>query len=198
MAFSSGSARAKAGAIPRSWIPVMDKHRMIWIAADISGNTQSVYGRRIPLALDAVHNMTRLYAIDLQRITVAGFSGGGRTASIAALNYPDIFPRGLFIAGVNFWEEIASPSEETLAWPAGMAKPLPRNLTLVKEKSRLVLMTGDDDFNREQTETYHKIWFKKNPCRSLYLQVPDMKHELPPAEALDKALLFLDEKPTGP
>jgi hypothetical protein len=32
----------------------------------------------------------------------------------------------------------------------------------------------------------------------MYLQVPKMHHELPPAEWLDKALSFLDEKQTQP
>ena len=185
------------GSIPRDWMPIMEKHRMIWIAADNSGNLRSQYGRRIPLAMDAVYNMTKLYTIDPDRITISGFSGGGRTASIAALNYPDIFPRGLFIAGVSYWEELPIPSQGNMDWVPGMAEPNSQSLALVKEKSRLVLVTGDKDINREQTKTYYQTWYKKHTNRTLYLQVPRMRHELPPAEWLDKALSFLDEPLSG-
>ena len=147
-------------------------------------------------AMDAVYNMTKLYTIDPDRITVSGFSGGGRTASIAALNYPDLFPRGLFIAGVNYWEELPSQTVEAKIWMASMPEPNDRSLDIVKDKSRLVLLTGDNDVNRDQTRTYYQTWYRKNTNRVMYLQVPGMKHELPPAEWLDKALSFLDQKPS--
>lgn len=181
-----------SGKIPGDWQPLMDKHRLIWVGANKTGNDTNVYTFRIPLALDAVHNMLKLYNIDLDRVYVTGTSGGGRVASMAAMHYSDIFTGGIFIIGVNFWERVFVPNQKGKYWQASMTSPQPQFLSLASTSGRYVLLTGDFDSNRDQTQACYDRGYKKYLKNVLYIQVPKMGHEKPPAEWFEKALDFLD------
>ncbi|MHC4116995.1 MAG: prolyl oligopeptidase family serine peptidase [Planctomycetota bacterium] len=179
------------GDMPEGWRKLMDKRKLIWVGAHRSGNGHNVPGRRMALALDAVHNAERMYNVDPNRIYVSGISGGGRVASILAIHYPDIFSGGIFIVGVEYWEAIAVTGKPGQAW-----KPVPRPqakyLAMAKERGRYVLLTGDNDFNRMQTRDYYEKGYRKALRHTLYIQVPGMGHEMPPAEWYEKAIVFLD------
>ncbi|MDF1667128.1 MAG: hypothetical protein P1V97_35620, partial [Planctomycetota bacterium] len=68
------------GRPPPIWRSRFDKLKLIAIGADRSGNERKT-PVRIGLALDAVHNATRQYRIDSDRVYVGGFSGGGRVST---------------------------------------------------------------------------------------------------------------------
>lgn len=181
----------ESGRMPEAWSKMMDKYKLIWIGAHRSGNKHSVPGRRMALALDAVHNIKVMYNIDPNRVYVSGISGGGRVASILAIHYPDVFSGGIFVAGVECWEPIeVTGRPEQFYRP--MPKPQSKYLTMAKERGRYVLLTGDEDFNRAQTHDYYEKGYRKSLKHVLYIQVPGMGHELPPAEWYEKALVFLD------
>lgn len=180
-----------SGGIPTDWKPVMDNHKLIWVGANKAGNKENVYTRRMPLALDAVHNMVKLYNIDLDRVYVTGISGGGRVSSMTALHYPDIFTGGIFIIGVNYWERVFG-IEHKGYWPASMTSPQPQFMTRASQSGRYVLLTGDFDSNREQTQVFYEKGYKKRFKNVLYIQVPKMGHEKPPAEWFEKAIDYLD------
>jgi predicted esterase len=182
-----------SGSIERPAIKqLMDKHKLIWIGANNSGNDTSTYSRRIPLALDAAYNMQKLYNIDPNRVYVAGISGGGRVASITAFHHSDIYNGGIFINGANYWQNIPIPGKNS-SWDASSPKPQPVNLQRAKIFGRYVLLTGDEDNNKLQMQTYYKIGFKKCLNNLLYIEVPGMGHEMPPAEEFDKALEYVDK-----
>jgi hypothetical protein len=82
--------------LPFGWASILDRYGLIFVAAQRSGNDQSVIGRRAPLALEAAWNVQHRYAIDPARMFVGGFSGGARVALRLALAYPDLF-RGAFL-----------------------------------------------------------------------------------------------------
>ncbi len=119
--------------LPDGWADVLDRYGMIFVSADRSGNSQSVLGRREPLALLAEQNVVARYRVDASRIFIGGFSGGSRVASRLALGYPDVF-RGAFLdAGSD---------------PIGnAATPLPPRdlLRRFQEFSHLVYVTGEED-----------------------------------------------------
>ncbi len=85
--------------IPLDWISALDRRGMIFVTAARSGNAADVFDRREPLALLSAVNVVSRYAIDPQRIYVAGFSGGARVAEHLAIGYPDLFRGGLLLAG---------------------------------------------------------------------------------------------------
>lgn len=179
------------GFIPEGWDSLMDKHKLIWVGANRSGNRHNVPGRRMALALDAVYNIKKMYNIDPNRIYVSGISGGGRVASILAMHYPDVFSGGIFVVGVECWEAI-----EVTGKPGQFYRPMPRPqskyLAMAKERGRYVLLTGDNDSNRVQTKDYYDNGYSKQLRHVLYIQVPGMGHELPPDEWYEKAIIFLD------
>ena len=189
------------GDMPTGWGALLARHKLIWVGAHRSGNRHNVPGRRMALALDAVHNMRKQYNIDPNRIYVSGISGGGRTASILAIHYPDIFAGGVFVVGAEYWEAIPAVGKPGQMWKPA-PKPQPQYLAMARQRGRYVLLTGDNDFNRQQTRDYYEKGYKKDLRHVLYLQVPGMGHEMPPAAWYEKAIVFLDtatvsaERPT--
>ncbi|MFC1634214.1 prolyl oligopeptidase family serine peptidase [Planctomycetota bacterium] len=179
------------GHMPKGWDTLMDKHKLIWVGAQRAGNRHNVPGRRMALALDAVHNIKRMYTIDPNRIYVSGISGGGRVASMLAIHYPDVFSGGIFVVGVEYWEAIAVTGRPEQVWKP-MPRPQSKYLAMAKERGRYVLLTGDNDSNRRQTWDYYEKGYRKKLKHVLYIQVPGMGHEMPPAEWYEKAIVFLD------
>jgi predicted esterase len=179
------------GNMPRNFATLLDKHKLIWVGAHRSGNRHNVPGRRMALALDGVHNMKQQYNIDPNRIYVSGISGGGRAASILAMHYPDVFTGGIFVVGVEYWEAIAVTGRPGHAWKPAPA-PQPQYLAMARDRGRYVLLTGDHDSNRQQTQDYYEHGYKQKLKHVLYLQVPGMGHEMPSPQWYEKAIVFLD------
>ena len=178
------------GNIPTTWAPLMDKLKLIWIGANNSGNKHDVLARRMPLALDAVHNITRAYNIDPDRIYISGMSGGGRTASITSMHYPDVFKGAIFVTGACYWNWQQMPRNVKVK--SQMPKPNDRYIAMAKNTGRYVFLTGDNDFNRDEMRSYYQYGYSKMLDKTHYIQVPGMGHSLPPANWYYKALLYLD------
>jgi hypothetical protein len=180
------------GGPSRSWLSVIVKHHLIWIGADNSGNDRAI-GIRFGLALDAVHNLKKLYSIDDVRVYVAGVSGGGKAASMLALIYPDVFTGAVPISGVNYFRNIPVPSETNKVWPAAFERPGSLLLDRARQKSRFVLLTGSNDFNRESIQQIYEKGFVKDGFRHVeYVEVPGMGHGVPETQWLDRAIESLD------
>jgi len=184
------------GDMPEGWSALMDKHKLIWIGAHRSGNEHNLYGRRMPLALDAVFNMTKKYNIDPNRVYVCGDSGGGRVASILAMHYAEVFSGGVFIVGAEYWEPVPVTGRPGHMWKP-MPKPQSRYLAIARSRGRYVLLTGDHDANRAQTWDFYEKGYKRKLRHVLYIQVPSMGHETPPAQWYEKAIVFLDTAATA-
>ncbi|MBU4460960.1 MAG: prolyl oligopeptidase family serine peptidase [Verrucomicrobia bacterium] len=180
------------GGIPGGWASLMQKHRLIWIGANRSGNDHDPLRRRLPLALDAVFNMRKLYKIDANRIYVSGFSGGGRVASMLAMTHPEIFSGGIFVMGVSYWEPMKVPGDPAKSWGVGFGRPGDATLALARERGRYALMTGEKDFNREQTTAYYATGYSKALQHVILLEEPKIAHTLPSEDWYEKAIVFLD------
>lgn len=134
---------------------VLEEKGVIWIGADRSGNRRLLW-YRVLLALDAVHNLAQYYPIDPTRVYAAGYSGGGRIASLLAQLYPEIFRGGFSLFGVDYWRPVAIPHMPGAHWPASYPAPAKEVMRRVKLQSRFVLLTGELDFNRSQTTAVYK------------------------------------------
>lgn len=121
------------GSVPLDWRGVLDRHRMIYVAADRSGNDFNMLWRRLPLALHAYDNVAARYKLNPARIYVAGFSGGSRTAMRAALSYPDVFRGAILNAGSDPFGD------------AGIAVPPADLFRQFQQRSRIVLVSGAED-----------------------------------------------------
>jgi pimeloyl-ACP methyl ester carboxylesterase len=168
--------------LPEGWGEVLDRHGIIFVSAENSGNDQNVLGRRIPLALLAEQNVVRRYKIDPSRVYIAGFSGGSRVASRIALGYPDIFQGAIMDAGAD-----------TFGGDGGHPLPSADLVREFQEASRLVYIAGGndavalamDDASKHSAEEL--CAFHVND-----VSMPFSSHGAADAQALSQALDILD------
>jgi len=177
------------GNLHEGWRNVLEKHKLLWIGPNKVGNERAVWCR-MGLAVDAVFNMKKRYDIDANRVYIAGASGGGRVSSMLGVCYPDIFKGGMYIIGCNFYREMTAPNTGGKVWHRGYAPPPAEILAQAKKSVSHVLLTGETDPNREQTNEYYEKGFKKDGFLHVtYIEVPGMGHQPPNSEWFEKGLL---------
>jgi predicted peptidase len=164
---------ADTGRIKRDWKPLMQETNLIWISANRSGNNTHT-SRRVSYALLALTVMGRNYQIDKSRIYISGFSGGGRTASYVATEYPQLFKGAIYICGVLFWGD-----DRTIA------------IDEVR-KNRYVFLTGTKDFNLRDTKQVFKKYGKAGVEQVKLMVIPHMGHSNPRYSDYSKAIAWLD------
>ena len=179
---------------------VYAKHSLIHVAANNSGNKQMVW-IRLGLAIDAVHNMKKRYNIDGDRIYVTGVSGGGRCSSMLGIGFADVFDGAFPMVGCRFFTTIMSLEEPKKGWSRRFIRPVSAVYRKARLKNRYVLLTGQHDYNRNETESTYVNGFKKLGFKHVtYIEVPGMGHASPPAKFFEKGVIALDTPlkfPTG-
>lgn len=164
------------GDVPEGWGTVLDERRLIWVGPVDAGNNVMIVWR-MAKALEAVALAQQRYNLDKNRVYIAGFSGGGRMASVIAPNFPDYFAGGLFICGCNALDQTAVAGGRYLA---------------DARRGRYVFVTGQTDYNRDETRQVARGYRAARFASVDYLEVPDMDHALPSGAWFDKALAPLD------
>jgi hypothetical protein len=176
--------------LPAGYEAALEKRKLLAVSAYKSGNGRPIFDR-FRLAIDAAYNLEKKYRLDPTRIYVSGFSGGGRTASMLAVAYADLFSGAILLCGVNFYKDI--PSEAGKHWALNFI-PVDEALAIAKPKGRYVLVTGEKDFNLANTKAVFEHGFKKEGFKfAKLLEVPSLAHAPPPAEWFDQGLEFLDK-----
>ncbi|MEQ8179831.1 MAG: PHB depolymerase family esterase [Amphiplicatus sp.] len=161
-----------AGEIPRDWKKIFEAKNLIWVSVAKSGNKRPTM-RRIVETIVSPAYVTQNYAIDPKRIYVAGFSGGGRIASIVAPNYPDMFAGAVYICGVNPWEKEQPAALEQM------------------RANRYAFVSGSEDFNLRETREAHGE-YKKAKLDALLQVSPGAGHDMPDARKLEAVIDYLD------
>lgn len=168
-------------ALPRGWLPVLERAGMIAVTAARAGNAQNVLGRRVPLALAAYENVARAHRIDPRRVYVGGFSGGARVALRVALGFPDIFRGALLNAGSD---PLGSP-----------AVPLPSAELFERfsRGTRLVYASGTRDLAAAGADR-HSLASARTLCVEQLVELPIRggTHEPADARTFARALRELD------
>lgn len=181
-----------SGSPPPYWLPILDKHNLLWIGANNAGN-ERIGWYRFGLALDAAHNMKQRYNIDLDRTYISGMSGGGRVASRVGVVYADEFGGAYPIVGCDFYKRTPVPDQPNKIYLERYQAPVGRIMTRAMRENRYVLLTGSEDFNRDETQTiYEKGFLAEKFLHVTYLEVPGMAHALPNAEWFEKGIVALD------
>jgi predicted esterase len=183
------------GSPSADWIPLLEKFSIVWVGANQSGNERLIW-YRTNLALDAVYNMKKLYAIDLDRVYVSGESGGGRSSSRTALEYPDVFSGGIFMIGCDYFRTVKNvePGKSTV-FQAMFPAPAGSLLDRAKTKNRYVILTGEKDMNRYPCLSMAAAFKEDKFAHVTLFDVPGMGHERPVGanvEWFEKALAALD------
>lgn len=164
-----------SGDIPRGWKSVMDDYNLIWIAANNSGNRQTVALRKL-FAILAPSAVRREYRIDNDRIYVSGLSGGGKMASMVATDYAQLFKGAIFNCGVQPW-----------------SVKQPARFEQIKE-NRYVFVTGTLDQALKPTKKVYKQYKKAGLENIKLMVIRDMTHRNPNAYKFAEALSFLDAR----
>ncbi len=173
---------------------VLAARRLIWAGANRAGNRRATWNR-VGLALDAVHNLERLFSIDRRRVYVAGYSGGGRLASSLSMLFPEVFSGAFPQFGCDYFEPVAVPDRPGALWPARF--PPPRDLARLKREGRFVLLTGERDFNRSQTWAISERMLRDGFERVTYLEIPSADHYHGfDREWFERGIEALDAQPT--
>jgi len=140
-------SRDDNGAPPKEWLPILEKHRLIYIGPHKANHFER---RQIPMGLDAVHHAVKEYNIDPSRIYAGGFERGGLGASALALAYPDIFAGAEIHSGAGYCREIRKNPKDTIK-PKFV--PVDRNLfSLAMKNGRYVFFGVQGDPGRMQSQ----------------------------------------------
>ena len=174
--------------IPADWEEELENRGLLFVSAHHSGNLRQPLDR-FRLALDATCNMCRQYKIDRRHIYVAGFSGGARIASMLGVAYADVFAGTLCICGVNFYKDVVMDNGKKY-YPSTFA-PDPGVLLQGKQSSRFVLVTGEHDENRENTQATFRAFKRQGFQHVGCFEVPGMRHAMPARKILAEALDYL-------
>jgi len=167
---------ANSGGLARPGnLDVLSEENLIWIGANNSGNDRW-HWYRTGLALDAAYNMQKLYNIDPERIYIAGYSGGGRVASSLAFLYPEVFQGGAYFFGCNYFRKVNVPEKPGAYWRAGFPPPPDGDLPQLKKDHRFVLITGEHDFNRDETAAYFDEYKRDRFKNVTYIEIPEADH----------------------
>jgi dienelactone hydrolase len=179
---------------------VLRKHKLMWIGANKSGNNRTPWVR-LALAIDAAEYMQKTYKVDPNRVYASGASGGGRCASTLAFGFPDLITGGGYpIIGINFYRRVEvgpAAGGGTEFYPQGLKPPPGKLAQVMKKERRFVLLTGDNDMNRKETQLYSEAMKKDGFRYMTYIQVPGMGHQAPDAEWFEKGIVALDEPLNG-
>ncbi len=180
--------------VPPGWLDVFRRDKLIWISPNNTGNRRYV-PIRMGLALDAVHNMKKLYHIDENRVYVSGFSGGAGVASFLLHGFPNVFRGGYLLMGYLFYD---GRRNDLGQWEAGiLTPPWQGSLDQIKKNVRLVILNGEGDpgvwpgARRVDAETLRLDGFE----RVGFLEVPRLGHRLPDAVWFEKGIAALEESP---
>lgn len=158
---------------PSGWMKATEENNLIWIAPTMSGN-QIMPSVRILKATLALTFIQENYKINSKRVYISGFSGGGRIASIIAINYPGIFKGAIYNSGANFWNE-----------------QIPARLDLIKE-NRFVFITGSEDFNLTDTKKVRSLYKKSGVKNTKLMIIRRMGHSNPKYRRFVQAIKYLD------
>ncbi|MFT7461231.1 MAG: hypothetical protein ACI9XC_000201 [Gammaproteobacteria bacterium] len=162
-----------SGEIENEWKELMERHNLIWIGANGSGNKISL-SQRVAYAILAPKLINNSYVINPERVYISGFSGGGRVSSMVATEYNQIFKGAIYNSGANFWGEASSSRYEEM------------------KNNYYVFITGTEDFNLEDIKEVYNAYKKSGIYNSKLIVIPNMAHKRPNAKNLDVAIRYLD------
>lgn len=168
---SAGNNPAGWGA----WEQVCRRHGIVFAAPRDAGNSTPM-PRRVRIVLDVLDDVRRKYRIDADRTYLAGFSGGARVASAIAFALPEYFG-GVIAAcgGSDLRDEV---------WLRQR----------VADRLGVALITGEQDFNRGETERFRGPILSAMGVQSKVWVIAGMGHALPDSAIFAEVYEWLERQ----
>ena len=160
------------GGIPDVWMPVFERHNLIWVGPRVNERRQS--GEKAiwhaVLGLRAVEGQ---YAVDLNRIYIGSARDTTATALKTALFANEI--RGVvYIRGSAMWVTIGDDQLEQI------------------QRKRHVFITGTNDEAKDQVRSHYEAHKDAGVEHAKLIFDTRRIEEVPKAEHIDAAIRFLD------
>jgi len=183
--------------LPQDWKDILDRRKILYVAPQGAGNSQSG-SRRMGLAVLAAIEMQQHYNIDRRRIYIAGFSGGARIASLLAFHQPDIFRGTVQICGSDFYRAVPAVHRTSSTAAADQqyglmtgVEPTKEQIQYAKSYVRFALITGSGDFRHGNILDIAEGGFVRDGFRAKVFDIAGMGHTVCDGHALEQALDYL-------
>lgn len=167
---SSGSD----GAIPSSWVSVLDERKLIWVGGLNIGNPIFI-DKRMGVAWAAIHKLKEVLNIDEDRIYTSGKSGGARMANTLAYIYPEWIDATLPLCGASYPLEV-DQDYETRNPNSHYEVILPftaNHLTYIKSfDQKYGIMTSFDDFREGDIMNIYHNGLELDGMKSRFFETP--------------------------
>jgi hypothetical protein len=167
--------RGNWGGGKKVWSSVLEEKNLIWIGA-IDAGDKAPMNERMLKGILATALLSKHYAIDPQRVYVAGFSGGAHVANILATTRPEVFRGGLFMSGAVFWGDTEPPKIEQV------------------RRNRFVFLAGANDISRIKVSRTADSYRDAGVQNTQLIVVANTRQELPGPSYFAKAIDYLDGK----
>lgn len=161
------------GGPPPAWNDLLSEQNLIWIGANGAGNKNPVAERALK-ALFAPSVLAKTHKINTERLYVAGFSGGSKTAMRVAALWPDQFKGGIYMAGAVFWKDNTPPKIDQI------------------RMNRHAFMVGTYDEAMIETKRAYNDYKKAGIENSKLITIRNHRHRMPPADYFVRAIEYLD------
>jgi hypothetical protein len=170
--------------VPAGWGPVLEEKKLLFVAAQGSGDSRKT-ARRLGLAVLGALEMKKNYYIDRNRIYAAGFSGGARVAAELAFYEAGLIEGAILNSGAEFYEPVRGGR--------GMVRVPLKHLAAVRRTTRFALITGSGDpRSGDVLDIYHR-GYRARGFHARLFDVEGMGHETCGAPTLAQAIDYLDE-----
>ena len=115
---------------------------------------------------------------------------------LLTFHYPEIFRGGLYLAGALYVRDVPIPDHPTgRRWIGGIPPPTPERLTLVKERTKHVYLSGVDDIpNLAQTRAVQALAESDGFLHTTFIDVPKLGHGIPKPKVFEKCLRLVEKK----
>ena len=175
--------------LPEQLFAAADQYGLV-LATQVDAGNGTAVPARLQRVCDTLATVCEKVHIDLSRVYVGGISGGGKSATLLAVGFPEIIAGVLPVVGFGTYESTTSP-DYLGQWPPLFTKPRGPHLTLLTSL-RFAPITGDKDFNHAPILASTKV-FERDKFQLRLFDVPGLGHEMPSPETLQKAIGWLDE-----
>jgi tetratricopeptide (TPR) repeat protein len=179
-----------SGAPPDDFLPVLERHNMIWAGANnakAGGNTLIIRS----LALEAAYHVPRVFSIDPKRVYVGNLHLGSKLA----MAYPEII-RGVMDVGLVGYHKALPQNPRDGKYHYSRPGPLlaAGSLAAAQRESSIALMISDDPAEQWRAKLVYEEGYMKDGFRNVeFITVPKARAEPINAEWFERGIESLDK-----
>jgi hypothetical protein len=169
------------GDIPRQFAPLLEKYRLIGVAASNCGH-DSPAERRVGIYTSAALELQKVFRIDPSMRVISGVGQGGRTATLACYVHSDFWSGAISWSWTSFYRDAPTGRPDGSVWtgfPRELNNPdliTDQNIADIKSHSpRFVVIMGDQDQNLAASHAFCDAQ-QADGLQSLFIEQAGLGH----------------------